>query len=151
MESAEPAKIDTIDIAHCYFGRNDATEWDASIDIFGGGGLVSTSDDLAQFMYQLMTDQVYENRSTKELMLSPTEFLDDAIAKADSDYQDYRLGIVEFEVFGEKGYLHEGFWGSFMVYIPSRDCAIAGYTLDGSYFRLLKKVWLALKNSSSQN
>lgn len=147
LESAEPSKVDSFDIAHCYLGRNDATEWDASIDIYGGGGLVSTSQDLAQFMFRLMNDEVFLNNATKDLMISPTVFLDSDLAKADENYSDYRLGVMQIEVFGEKAYFHDGFWGSFMIYIPTLNCSIAGYTVDGSSTRLLKKVWLTMKNN----
>ena len=150
LESAEPSKVESFDIAHCYFGRNDATEWDASIDIFGGGGLVSNSQDLAQFMLKLMNNEVFLDPGTKDLMITPTEFLDSDLATADENYSDYRLGVMQIELFGEKAYFHDGFWGSFMIYIPTLNCSIGGYTVDGSCTRLLKKVWLAVKNSTEE-
>src|SRR5204862_1252455 len=55
--------------AHQYYQRIDATAFDPSFDLYGGGGLVSTVGDLARFYRALLHGQVFEKRATLRTML----------------------------------------------------------------------------------
>ena len=83
--------------------------------------------DLAVFMRSLFTTGVYDNPQTMEVMLTTI----DGVA-AGPDYQGmpqvpgrYRMGIEVGQIHGMTGYYHGGFWGTFAVYIPELDLAIA--------------------------
>ena len=50
LESLEPPGRGRRPRAHQYYQRIDATDFDPSFDLYGGGGLVSSVDDLAQLL-----------------------------------------------------------------------------------------------------
>ena len=57
--------------AHQYDGEKDTYCDDASIDLYGGGGLVSTVKDLSAFMRVVFTGKVYSKPETLQTMLIP--------------------------------------------------------------------------------
>ncbi len=151
LESLEPAPEGMGDPVHRYLGRNDATEWDASIDLYGGGGLQATTDDLARFIQALFNEEVFQKPSTLSEMLRPATYAPDYDWQADENYEDYRLGFWVEELYGSPVYLHNGFWGSCWMYLPELNATIALNYVDGYADRLLKKTALLLKNNSSPN
>ncbi len=127
QESIESRPDDALDRAHQYVGEIDTYSMDPSLDLFGGGGLAGTMSDLAVFMRSLFTTGVYDNPQTMEVMLTTI----DGVA-AGPDYQGmpqvpgrYRMGIEVGQIQGMTGYYHGGFWGTYAVYIPELDLAIA--------------------------
>ncbi len=117
MESLEPAPPNLPERAHQYYGDVDTFDWDPSLDLFGGGGLVSTGRDLAQFERALVGGQIYHQEATTQTMLntivSPVQ-------------GNYRLGIEVLEVDGEKGWGHWGSWNTFSYSFPDSDVTVAG-------------------------
>src|SRR3954470_7241328 len=69
LESLEPRPQAARPRAHQYYQRIDATGFDPSFDLYGGGGLVSTVGDLARFYRALLHGQVFEKRATLRTML----------------------------------------------------------------------------------
>jgi hypothetical protein len=68
-EILEDTPPDAADRAHQYFGDSiDNAELDASQDLYGGGGLVSTTADLARFYEGLFGGKVFEKPSTLKTM-----------------------------------------------------------------------------------
>src|SRR5262249_12470151 len=55
--------------AHQYLGTLDTTAFDPSFDLYGGGGLVSTVDDLARFYAALLGGKVFHRPGTLRTML----------------------------------------------------------------------------------
>jgi D-alanyl-D-alanine carboxypeptidase len=120
LESIDPDPWYAGQRAHQYLGGEDTYGFDPSFDLYGGGGLVATMDDMARFTRGLLTGAVFARASTLDTMLARP-----AVAAE----RDYRLGIYRIEAAGVEGFGHTGFWGTFSFYFPSLDLAVAG-TVD---------------------
>lgn len=115
MESIEEEPNALPDIVHPYFDGMDFYSFDPSIDLYGGGGLVSTASDLAGFFQSLFTNKIFEKSSTLEIMLVKNE---------QQTAQEYRLGIEVIEIDDYKVYSHSGFWGTIAAYIPKLNSTV---------------------------
>ncbi|MEM9895978.1 MAG: serine hydrolase domain-containing protein [Bacteroidota bacterium] len=146
LESIEPHLYDSVKKVRRYAGKYDMTAANPSIDLYGGGGLVSTTEDLANFIHALFSDQVFENQETMSLMLQKASYATSYDPLADDRYEDYRLGLWEFEIYGVKAYMHDGFWGTAFIHVPEYNCSIAVNYTYGYGDRLMKKALLAVKN-----
>ncbi|HEU4851942.1 MAG TPA: serine hydrolase domain-containing protein [Telluria sp.] len=102
--------------AHQHLNGHDTYSWNASLDLYGGGGLVASPEDMARFVYMLLEGKVFKRPETLQAMLSKEGL------PADSPY---RLGIFEYDANGVKAYGHTGFWGTMAMYVPSQRRAIA--------------------------
>jgi D-alanyl-D-alanine carboxypeptidase len=103
--------------AHQYFGEVDVTEWNASFDLYGGGGIVTDARELALFMRKLLKGEVYSNGSTLEAMTT-------------RGTESYRLGLMVLECDGLEAFGHQGFWNTFAYHIPSLDLTVSGSILN---------------------
>jgi len=102
--------------AHQYLGAHDTHGWNPSLDLHGGGGLVTTMADLARFWYSLFAGKVFARTSTLQTLLTtPVEAVVDG----------YRMGVFEREFGGLTVYGHSGFWGTRAIYVPDLDLALA--------------------------
>jgi len=112
--------------ARQYISGLDTTDWNGSIDLYGGGGLIMSANDLARFMAALMRGEIFDDGATLETMLSAP----------DHPFPDrYRLGLFPREFKGYDGYTHEGFWGTHARFIPELNVAISAVVLDQSGYR----------------
>ncbi|MDX1991389.1 MAG: alpha/beta fold hydrolase [bacterium] len=112
---------DRLEMSHQYFGDVDITEsLDPSVDLFGGGGLVSTSRDLAVFFRALLRGEVFEQAQTLETMLTIPE-----TNRGVQDGMDAGMGIFRISGDGLTCWTHGGFWGVIALYCPDLDIAIA--------------------------
>ena len=59
LESLELHPDSAKDMVHRYFRREDYTDWDPSIDLYGGGGIVSITPDLAKFIHAIFNQEVF--------------------------------------------------------------------------------------------
>lgn len=103
--------------AHQYFGEVDITGWTASYDLYGGGGIVSDSRDLALFIRQLLKGKVFDRPETLEEMTgrgTPT----------------YRLGLMVAECDGRIAIGHQGFWNTFAYHVPTLDLTVSGSIMN---------------------
>lgn len=112
-----------------YLGAMDASDWDNSIDLYGGGGLVSNTKDLSVFLQALFNGKIYDHPDTLDVMLLKKGFDDNG-----KELPEQRLGFGS--IVGKKSglevYMHSGFWGTLFMYIPEYNCSIAmNYTYDG--------------------
>ncbi|NVJ97046.1 MAG: beta-lactamase family protein [Alphaproteobacteria bacterium] len=119
--------------AHQYFQGQDTHGWSATLDHYGGGGLVSTTQDMARFFAALFSGKVFKNAETLDLMLSADGL------PADSPY---RLGVFERHEGGETFYEHSGFWGTLVLYVPSQKRAIAGAVLRQKDYKAMREVMI---------
>jgi D-alanyl-D-alanine carboxypeptidase len=110
-------KVDQARI-HQYLQGQDTYSFHPSMDYFGGGGLLSTTEDLSRFFLALFHGKVFKNPGTLEQMLQPVNY-------ASAPMMDYRIGIYRIEVNGVEAYTHAGFWGTQVVYFPSLVLAMA--------------------------
>ncbi|HVB27995.1 MAG TPA: serine hydrolase domain-containing protein [Mycobacteriales bacterium] len=89
-----------------YAGETDVGTLDCSIDLFGGGGLISTTRDLAHFAGQLMRGDVLRHRSSLDIMKHPGTHAGRA---------EQGLGLFQLDPAGEPLWGHTGFWGTAMA------------------------------------
>lgn len=104
--------------ARQFAGEHEGTHIDASMDAFGGGGLVMTTLELAKFTADLFEDRVYLHLSTlKEMKWQGSH----------TGATNYRLGLMAEETDLGTLYYHLGYWGSAAYYLPEKKIAIAGF------------------------
>lgn len=123
-ELLEPVPPGTRDRAHQYAAAYDFYGHDPSFDAWGGGGYVATARDVASFLRALMEGRVLRPatmRSVRELVAVPPG---DGGVGGDG----YGLGVRHYTIEGLACWGHHGFFGSFSLYCPSLDVAIAGST-----------------------
>lgn len=96
--------------ARQYTGDRDATDWHPSMDLHGGGGLVSTVQDLARFFSALSSmPELAEMRRT------PTHYAG----------TELRAGLFERRLGGRTVLSHAGYWGTVAQLVPESGFAIA--------------------------
>ncbi len=115
--------------ARQYLDGYDITDVDASMDLYGGGGLVSSPRDMARFMAALFNGEVFEQPGTLSLMT-------DAPGQPTPDR--YRLGVFIDLIGEDEVFSHSGFWGTYAAYAPSTGTAAAGVVLDPAAFRAMR-------------
>ena len=113
--------------AHQYDGGFDSYAVDASIDLYGGGGLAMPMGDLARFMRALFTGLVYADPATLDVMLAPVTGAAPGPGEASllTVPGVYRMGIFVVDVDGLAVYRHAGYWGTIACYAPELDVAVA--------------------------
>jgi CubicO group peptidase (beta-lactamase class C family) len=110
-------------LAHRYEGTLDLHLQARQSAGFGGGGLVSSLDDLARFMRALARGELLEKPSTREEMMS--------FAPTETPGVDYGLGLFRVELDDPRQQLfgHDGHGNVFAWMLPDRELIIVG-TLD---------------------
>lgn len=107
------------DMVHPYNNGVDFFHVNPSIDLYGGGGMISTAHELALFYQALFEGKIFKKKESLNLMLSRPEGL------GVNPHQDYRMGIQSVTIDGVELFYHSGFWGSLAGYFPHYKCAIA--------------------------
>ncbi len=132
-------------LVHQYYGKYgwDSYDIDPSFDLYGGGGIACTTEDLAQFSYHFFNGDIVENTAVKDLVFT-------SMACEDCNNDNYFLGLSEDSYQGMKAFGHGGFWGTVALYFPELDCSIAVYVLERDEGKLrrdiLENVIRKLKN-----
>jgi D-alanyl-D-alanine carboxypeptidase len=104
-------------LSHPYWGTVDTRSFNPTFDTFGGGGLVSTSADLTTFMRGLFGGMVFRHPATLRTMLTTTP----------QSRGTYGLGIqTGTGAGGERFWFHNGAFGAFQMYSPTRRISITG-------------------------
>jgi D-alanyl-D-alanine carboxypeptidase len=109
----------TKETAHQYWSKYpwDSYELDPSWDLYGGGGIAATTEDLARFFQNLFEGKIIRDKHLLQLM--HTEVL-----------HHYCFGIKNIKVADLEAYYHGGFWGTDAVYIPALNSSIAIFILQ---------------------
>ncbi|MEM7687568.1 MAG: alpha/beta fold hydrolase [Pseudomonadota bacterium] len=112
--------------ARQYANGQDVTDANPSFDLYGGGGLVSTHEDLSAFYRALFEGNVFDNDETLTLMLE----IADTNRQPSGD--GYGLGIVRATIDGVVCWGHAGFFGSSTFHCPDADLTVTSnrYTAD---------------------
>jgi len=143
LQSLEPKPAGVAKQASSYFESLDATEWDNSVDLYGGGGYVSTTEDLAKFYHHLFNNNIFENPKTLEVMLSPN-----GITNQGRTSESYRMGLWEIKTPHGSGFMHNGFWGSAVIHFPDYNATIGIYHVDGFNNDLMKGAFMEIVEQS---
>jgi D-alanyl-D-alanine carboxypeptidase len=103
---------------HQYFNGIDTYDFNPSLDMYGGGGFLSTSSDLAIYFQKLFNKEVYRYKNTLDTMLVPVSY-------REKPRMDYRKGMYLITINGMDVFTHTGFWGTQVIYIPSMNTSVA--------------------------
>lgn len=109
----------------------DTTHWNPSMDLYGGGGLVASVEDLAVFWAALMRGEIFDRAETLEEMVT---------APGQAFPEEYRLGVFPRGEGDSEIYFHSGFWGTIAGYSPAQDVAVAGVVTDQAGIRNLAAI-----------
>jgi CubicO group peptidase (beta-lactamase class C family) len=119
LEDSEPMPDQLLPQAHAYAGEVDVTGVDASYDLFGGGGLVSSVQDVSKFFTALFDSSIFEDESTLELMLGNGE-----PCLKGSGGEPAHMSLYPRKVGSETCFGHSGFTGITALYCPSLQASI---------------------------
>jgi D-alanyl-D-alanine carboxypeptidase len=102
--------------AHQYIEPGvDGTGIDASVDLWGGGGLISDTHDLATFMRALVGGQVLGKVSLERML---------AVSFPQSGPSPAR-GVFRVMVGTQACWGHDGFWGAAVIHCPESGVTAA--------------------------
>lgn len=107
--------------ARQYLKDFEGTHIHASMDLYGGGGLITSSRQMARLLEALFNGEIFDNPETLNTMLS---------VGTHEGAQAYRLGLMASVVNGVTLYSHLGFWGSAAYYAPESKISAAGFVDD---------------------
>jgi D-alanyl-D-alanine carboxypeptidase len=111
-ETLEPAPAGSRPRAHQYYGDEfDNITLDASHDLYGGGGLVSTVADVTRFYRALFHGRILPEEMVRT-MIRPS---------APGRAVGAGMGIFRVDVAGERCFGHPGYWGTEAVHCPGLD------------------------------
>jgi D-alanyl-D-alanine carboxypeptidase len=128
--------------ARQFLGEREATAIDASMDLYGGGGLVMSARDMARFMSALFEGKVFARPETLAEMTRPAPH---------PGGEHYRIGLIAYGEGSRASYGHSGFWGTIVYYSPELGVAVAGVTVNQDGFRALERLVLAEAGLSPEN
>jgi D-alanyl-D-alanine carboxypeptidase len=111
-------------LSHQYERNLDVAVFDASVDLYGGGGLVSTCGDLARFFRALLRNEVFERPETLATMTETLPDLPQASATSDETGSDAAMYLFRAEAAEVTWWGHDGYWGTTAYTCPTRDVTI---------------------------
>lgn len=117
-EILEPTPPGTPPRAHQYYDGFDNITLDASHDLYGGGGLVSTVGDLARFYRALFHGRILRPRTVRVMTR----------VSGPGRAAGAGMGIFRVDVDGERCYEHPGYWGTETIHCPRLDVTFARTT-----------------------
>ena len=129
-ESMEPEPADLPPIARQYEGDFDVWTYDPSVDLWGGGGLVSTCADLARFFRALLRNDVFRDPATLATMCT----LPNRPAHGGDPREAANTGmfLVRHDAGTHVFWGHGGYWGTSVASCPELDLTVV--TQDGQAY-----------------
>ena len=104
-------------LGHQYIGTLDYTNIDPGQDMYGGGGIVSTTREVSMFFDALFGGEIFDRPETLTEMITPP-----ADAEPGSEAASEGLGIFLVQrPSGEMCYSHSGFGGTTAIACPDSD------------------------------
>jgi D-alanyl-D-alanine carboxypeptidase len=125
QETIEPEPPDLPPVSHQYEQELDVAQMDASVDLYGGGGLMSTCRDVARFFRALLRGEVFRDASTLATMTST--LVDVPLspqAGFEEDPADSAMFLLRRRIGGHTWWGHDGYWGTTAFTCPDRDVTI---------------------------
>ena len=126
LETLEPVPETAPPRAHQYFGSTDVIDFDASMDLYGGGGLVANMPDLARFFEALFEGGVFEKPQSLATMLSSSipDYGGPMSFETSHGFYQYCHGVYSSEYRNYTIFQHGGFWGTLGAYLPALDLSL---------------------------
>ena len=122
LEGEEPIPATAAPRELQYYGELDATDFDPTFDLYGGGGLVANTADLGRFYRAFVQGAIFDQPQTLETMLT--------IPASNADH-DGAMGIFSGDYNGTPCWNHAGFWGTAAFHCPAIDLTITFSVNDG--------------------
>lgn len=121
----EDANLKTKQLVHQYWSSRgwDSYEIDPSFDLYGGGGMATTTKELAKFSDKLFSGNIIKDTTILNKLFSK-------IIPSNGEESGYCMGLTETKVNGNKCYNHGGFWGTRVIYFPEFQTSIAVFILE---------------------
>jgi D-alanyl-D-alanine carboxypeptidase len=110
--------------AHQFLEGWDTYDISATVDLFGGGGLLASTRDMALFYDALFSGEVLHDLKLVERMLADSPLIEE---------QAYKRGVAVREMSGYSYYVHSGYWGTAVYHFPELDITIATTVTDTEY------------------
>ena len=124
-ETVEPEPSDLPQLSHQYEGEVDIAGIDPSVDLWGGGGLMSTSRDLARFLRALLRGEVFHDPATLGEMTTLLQGVPAAEEMAvGDDPSGAGMFIFRAEAGAETWWGHDGWWGTTAYTCPRLDLTV---------------------------
>ena len=125
-ESIEPEPEGLPPPAAQYEADFDVARYDASVDLWGGGGLVSTCRDLAVFFRALLRGEVFRDPSTLRVMqtVPSARAHDPGDARAVREAANTGMFLFRERVGDLETWGHSGYWGTVAASCPSLDVTV---------------------------
>jgi D-alanyl-D-alanine carboxypeptidase len=125
QETIEAEPPDAPVLSHQYEQDLDVSTIDASVDLYGGGGLMSTCRDLARFFRALLSGDVFRDPSSLETMTTTMVGVSlTPEAGWPEDPATQGMYLFRREIGGETWWGHDGYWGTTAFTCPARDVTI---------------------------
>ena len=125
QETIEPQPAEPPPLSHQYEGALDVADMDASVDLYGGGGLMSTCGDLARFFRGLVRGKVFTRPETLTTMTTTLVGIPRAVGTPmDDDPAKAAMYLFRAYIGGETWWGHGGYWGTAAFTCPARDVTI---------------------------
>jgi D-alanyl-D-alanine carboxypeptidase len=107
--------------ANSFFGKRNITKTLNTSYDWAGGGVVSTTYDLALFLKGLFGLKLFTNPTTLKEMttMSPHTLKSGRISNSG-------MGIFQYEFNGDLYFGHAGFWGTLIAYCPESNTVFCG-------------------------
>ncbi len=103
-----------------------------SVDLYGGGGLVSNLEDLARFHRAAASGALFDDPALDAALITPSPQ-----SRPDGE-GGYGMGFFIRDYAGETCLEHSGFWGTLAVYCPATDITVTAAVTDADQgFRAL--------------
>jgi D-alanyl-D-alanine carboxypeptidase len=118
--------------AHQYYGDLDTFDWDPSLDLYGGGGLICDIRDLALFTLLLLEGRVLRQESSLSEMTGAGTL-------------DYGLGLANINLGDYLAQGHTGFWNTFVFHVAELDLTVSGCILNHHAEKGRELAWLLVK------
>jgi D-alanyl-D-alanine carboxypeptidase len=136
--SLEPTPSNTQPLIHQYVPENDEDSYaiDNSVDLYGGGGIAATTEDLGKYAYHVFQGNVFDHKETLELMFTDVKTTEgDPFEEYVGDIPcEYFLGIQECGFDEMNSYWHSGYWGTIVRYFPDLNASVVLYVVNEAEF-----------------
>jgi D-alanyl-D-alanine carboxypeptidase len=125
QETIETEPADPPPLSHQYEDGFDVAEFDASVDLYGGGGLMSTCRDLARFFRALLRGEIFHDPATLATM---TTTVGDVPLTPEAGWPEDPSTAAKYlfrrNAGGQTWWGHDGYWGTSAYTCPELDVTI---------------------------
>ncbi|MCX6520836.1 MAG: serine hydrolase [Actinobacteria bacterium] len=123
LEHGQAAPDDLLPMSRSFFGADEVSDLDFSLDAFGGGGLAGTTTDVARFFGALFDGEVFVDPNSLATMTTvpPTNVGQEefGILLGDGGHGVYRMTVA-----GQECWSHRGFLGTIAMACPGTGTAV---------------------------